>query len=429
MKKLRFVAFLAVMFMVYTQGIWERVLSSLSYVIIVIEIVIWVYLILSVQKYTKPAPGKLLMIIFIITSFTVGIANGSGIYAWLKYIRYFVYFYLIYWSLWNTRLDASQWRLLLKYIIFLIILQGVGAAYNIFILNQRVEGHVGIMSSIGGTTATIFPLFIMSVAIVAFFFARKQNISFYIILLLILIASVLVGYQSGKRAIFLVIPIFLFVSFLLSFYYLRKKSFFYKKALWFFGFILAVTPIYIFGITSSKGFNYFLSGFESNFEVLKVAINYTKDYESATSQYGETIGRQGTTGIIIENSRQNIQTFLLGYGFGMVKDEGVRFSIGIHYGIVGFTRDIVSGGWLVMILTFLVLRKVILTTHSFSFGGTKIMRLIIYLVLIFTHFGYSSDFVVSLKINLLLAILLIFINSYRNKGFASNTIIQHFITE
>jgi|LSQX01.2.fsa_nt_gb hypothetical protein len=426
MSKQRYIWLLISLFMVYTQGLWERLFSLPPGTTIMLELPLWTYFFLSFKKFLKPTPARLWIIIYILFAFFVSVANNTSIIELAKYIRFFLYFYLLYASLWNSRLSNKQWLTLLKFGIFLIIIQGLGSAFNIFVLGQRIEGHVGLMSTLGGTTASTFPLVIVSIITVLFLFARKQGRKFNWILLLIIISTVLVGYGSGKRAIFFTIPLFISITTLISFFYQKGNAVFYRKIIGIVLIAILSVPLYIFGMTTSKGFNYDLSGNENKLEVIITALSYAQEYEESTSQYGTTTGRSGTTLQVINDSFSSFDKFLFGYGFRSYKDESTAYAIGFTYGIVGFTRDIISGGWLVMLLTFIIISKIILTNKSYNYKFTRVLRLLIFAVFVFTHFGYSSDFVVSLKINYLLLILLVFINSPANSNYLNLAVERYF---
>ena len=145
--------------------------------------------------------------------------------------------------------------------------------------------------------------------------------------------------------------------------------------------------------------------------IIREALYYAQNYETDISEYGHTIGRTNTTRQIINTTKKNIDSFLFGFGYGSIKEEDTQAKSGFGYGIVGFTRDIVSGGWIVMFLTILIFSKVILTNQSTNYKFTWVLRLIIFMVFVFTHFSYSSDFATSLKITYILAIICAFINS------------------
>lgn len=426
MTKKQIVFLVISMFMVYTQGLWERLFSLPPGTTIIVELPIWVYLFLSYKKIVKPTPVFSLIVGYIILSFLISLFNQSSLISWFKYIRFFVYFYLIYSSLWNSSISPKQWKMLFNWVLFLVVIQGIGSIFNIFVLNQRIEGHVGLMSTLGGTTASTFPLLIISLVIITFFYSKNNNNHLYWWLILIVISVIMVGYGSGKRAIFFSIPIFLLLSAVLVFFTLKRRNGFLKKIRTLVLLLAISLPVYIYGMTTSKGLNYGLSGNENSIGIIKEAFDYAQKYESATSQGGETIGRSGTTFQIIKKSTESISLVFFGSGFGSVKNEDTQSDLGVGYGIVGFTRDIVSGGWVFMILTVLILSRIIFENRSVKYLYSGSLRLIVFAVFLFTHFGYSSDFVVSLKINFLLIPLLVFINSPSNYPYLNYVVNRFF---
>jgi hypothetical protein len=317
---------------------------------------------------------------------------------------------LIFQTLWNSQITNRQWLSILRFLVFLIILQGIGSLYNIIILNSRVEGQVGLMSSIGGTTASIFPLLVISVATVIFLFVYKheRRINFYLILCVI--STALVGFASLKRAVYFYVPIFVLISLIISAIHLKPKVYF-NKILVIGVIILCTIPFYIHGVKNSGGISDKITDDDNIIEVVRKAVAYIEVYEHLTTEKGYTGGRTATTMRIVQKTTENIQVFFTGHGYGSVKEQRTLSSLEFVYGIVGITRDMVSGGWIIMILTIIIVSTVILRNRSTYYEFTQVVRLILLLIFLATHLTYSSDFTVSLKITFSLAILCVFINS------------------
>jgi len=425
----RYILLIASLFLVYTQGMWERLFGGSPAIKLIVEGLIMLYLLLSVKYFKKKTPGSILFLIYLIFSFAVSILNGSGALAWLKYIRYFAYFYLLYITIFHTYISNKQWVFILKFAVFLILIQGLGSIYNVFILKQRVEGYVGLMSSIGGTTAATYPLFLLNLTIIIFFFHKSYNHKFIILILIFCASSFLVGYSSGKRAIYFTFPIFIALTSFISLYSLRNVVGIYKKFLFLIAIILLISPVYFFGIRSTSGVNYYLSGNENKLQVLSSAIEYAVDYEDAQSFTGLSIGRSGSTLQVIKKSLENRTLFFVGQGYGKVKDENTISDLGVGYGIVGITRDIISAGWIVMLITGAIVIKVILTNWSVKSNITNVLRITILLLFLYTHITYSSDFVVSLKINFMLIVICTFINSPKHIDSLRFVLDEYFLPE
>lgn len=407
----RFLLLTCSLFLVYTQGLWERMFGFSPAIKLISEAFIFLYLLLSIKYFRKKTPGNVLFLIYLIISFIGSIINGSDPVAWLKFVRYFVYFYLLYITLFHTSISHKQWVFILKFVVFLILIQGLGSIYNVFILNQRVEGFVGLMSSLGGTTAATFPLLIVSLSVTFYFFIQPQHKKIYLYLLACVVSAFLVGYASGKRAIFFTLPAFIVLITFLSAFLLKGNKLFYKRLIMLGFIVLVLLPVYFFGIKTTAGVNYYLSGNETNRQMIGNAIEYAINYEDSKSAKGLTTGRSGSSVQVIRNSLQNPSFILFGQGYGMVKDDNTLSRLGVNYGIVGFTRDIISGGWIVMFLTVFIMLSMIFINRSIISSFTTTLRIAIMTIFLFTHFIYSSDFAVSLKLNFLLVFLLVFINS------------------
>ena len=102
MSKQRYIWLLISLFMVYTQGLWERLFSLPPGTTIMLELPLWTYFFLSLKKLSKPTPARIWIIIYTLFTFFASVANNTGTIAWVKYIRFFLYFYLLYASLWNS---------------------------------------------------------------------------------------------------------------------------------------------------------------------------------------------------------------------------------------------------------------------------------------------------------------------------------------
>lgn len=408
MGNLRLFLFKISLFFVFTQGLWERVFEN-NLGMAFLEVSVILYIISSIKAIRINTPGFALLLGLLISSFFILLfAEGEAVSA-IKYIRYLCYFYFIYNSLLNSLTSLEEWESIFKFLLILVILQGFGSAYTIFVIGEKVEGYVGLMSSLGGTTATIFPLLIVSLVLFYIYnFRLNQTIPF---LILLVICSFLVSFSSGKRAIYYAVPIFIFLTFIISIILNSDKKEVLRKALYVFIIIFLVSPIYVLGIKKSHGLNYDLVGNETFGQIVTKSLAFAKEYESAESSEGLTVGRSNTSMQIVGKSLSSSNLFLFGKGFGVTKDESVREEYGFSYGIVGFTRDLLNGGWIFAIISALIFVRIILYDYWGSSDKVKILKIILLAIFVFTHFMYSSDFTVSLKISIIYAILCSFVSS------------------
>lgn len=397
-------------FFVFTQGMWERILFFVPEVSYIVDIVTLAFILFQF-KLNFFVPGIKVFFTLIICSFFIGFVNSDTIVESFLYLRYTLFIYLIYNQLFVHEISLKNWSHIFKFLFIMVLIQGVGALYNLYILGIRVEGHVGLMSSLGGTTATVFPLFVSNLVLLYFLFRPKLSKKTWVVLGLVFMSSFLVAFSSGKRAIYFFIPLFLLINIGLSLPNLIKNKYLKRKILDLSILSVLFFFLIIYGMVNSKGFNYSLYGDETSLEVVRNSVNYAEGYESSTDQFGRTIGRFNTTNKIISKSFSDASFFLSGIGYGATKKDSTKTKLRYGYGIVGFTRDLISGGWILAFMTIVLFFTMILKNKSVRSYLTKTVRRSIFLVFICVHFFYSSDFTVSLKVSLILVIILAFINS------------------
>ena len=106
------------------------------------------------------------------------------------------------------------------------------------------------------------------------------------------------------------------------------------------------------------------------------------------------------------------QYFLVGSGFNSYKNQNIARERNVIYGIVGFTRDVFSGGIIFAVLMSLWFIKVILYHDKIEQDPFSItLKYMILFSFLFTHFAYSADYVTHLKLTSLLILILPIINS------------------
>lgn len=409
MRKLKLNILLFLIFLIFTQGIWERMLPGFIFFQNIIDFSAILFIFLNF-KFKLKNNGIVILLSIIIFSFISGIYNGNTIKEVLIYLRHIIFFYLIYIQLFELLINKDEWIKIFKFLLFLIIIQGIGSFFTYLFIGQ-IEGYVGLMSSIGGTTATIFPILIISLTFLTYLFLPKVDKKTIILLLSLIFSSLLVGFASGKRGIYFTIPLFLITILIISFKKLYEKKIIQKKFIYLSILFITISPLIIFGIANSKGLNYNLNGNETIIEIINKSLNYAESYESATDEYGNTTGRSNTTLRIIQKTLNNEDKILFGYGFGASNNEDINYKLGFGYGLTGFTRDIISGGWIVMILINILFIKIIYYKKSNLSSYSKILKHTLFITFIFTQLFYSSDFTTCLKISIIYAITLAFINS------------------
>lgn len=405
MYKLKFNLIILSIFLVYTQGLWERLLLAGD----IIKYLIDAFLLLAVLinfKYSFKVPGSKIFLWFLITIFVVSIGNSTNFIDTFLYIRYILFAYLIFHQFYITRLTVRQFKILLKIIYFSVLIQGIGAAFNLFVLGIRVEGYVGLMSSLGGTTATTFPLLVIVLVVLFFFLNTALNRKLLVSIVMLLASAFLVSFSSGKRGIYLLAPLMILIVIGLI-----GKNIKLKKLRQLVIGVISIVPIFFYGISNSRGFNYNLSGNESYGKIAKVSRDYTESYETATDQYGNSIGRSNSTLNIVDNSLKNNENFFFGHGFGMSKNESFLKTINVNYGIVGFTNTLVSGGWVFTVLFVVLMLRIILKTNYKIDRKSRLILKTIAITFLITHLMYSSDYFVSLKLMFIVMLILAIVKS------------------
>src|SRR5690606_2930235 len=95
---------------------------------------------------------------------------------------------------------------------------------------------------------------------------------------------------------------------------------------------------------------------------------------------------------IIESIISNPYLFFFGEGYGATKEESTMLKLGYGYGIVGLTRDLISGGFFLCLLSMILLLRIILINKSITVKISTITRYSMIIVFLYTHLFYSSDY-------------------------------------
>lgn len=400
----------AILFLVFTQGFWERYTPIPTQPIL--EILIIGITLLSYKNILNPLCYKLLFVLSV--GFICSIYTASSI-AYFKSIRFVLYFFFLYDIYRSTHFEIYQYLRLLKFLMGLVILQGVASIIQIFIIGERIEGYVGYMSSLGGSTATTFLVLVLSICMVILLYSNNKLSRKYIYEILLCIASaILVGYSSGKRTIYFIAPVTLVLSVFFTRIYIRRDRLMElrKKVRYIVIGTVILFPIYIIGAISTQfKLNDRIKTSGDRMEILSGMIEYAMFYENSEHN-GSSTGRSGTTKNIVKSALNDAKYFFVGSGFGSYKDEEATKERNVIYGIVGFTRDVFSGGMIFAVLMSLWFMKVILyhdKTEQDPFSIT--LRYMILFSFLFTHFAYSADYVTHLKLTSLLIVILPIINT------------------
>jgi len=341
-----FVNVLGVLFLlVYTQGYIERIGGGGNVVKLIIEVPVFVIMLHLINRgECQPAPGFLLIALYVVWSAISGLFNGDGMYAAFLYCRYVLYAYLVFSAVWRTPLTRTAVMRLNTIVALLFIVQIGASAHEVFVRGERVEAHVGALYAAGGSLATEFPLLAMGLTVPFYLYHRRNPL-----LLLLAWAFFLVGYASGKRAIyFFAPPLYLLI---LGWYVVRTRTLHaLKQSLWGASILTCLVPLLLLGMSRSHG----LGQEHSDGPRERVAQMFDKgaEYTEREGPTGQTEGRTATNRRVLSmllGGQWEITLF--GLGPSSMREEEKRYlDLGIGYGICGWAQDVICIGWPGMML-------------------------------------------------------------------------------
>ena len=379
-------------------------------------------LFISSFKRIKIFRNDLTFIIPILTYLSVAVIssklNDLPILNAFKYSRYFIYSFILYIVVRSIPLNEYRINLLFKIFKFLFIFQIFISIFNIIIYGP-FESRIGSLILMSGELGTTFPLIALSFAIPYYHIISKRRT-----VLIITWLFLMVGLSTSKRGAIILFPIFyIYFSFIIYklFNYNYTKQ---LKVLIYSGFsILIFSPllyIYINNIYLGS------SNFESN--NISQLIEFVQEY--AYKFNGEySTGRISTTISLLTSIFDFNQINVFGYGPMILYEESRGYGSGftllsIFYGIVGWSRDLISTGIFSVVFFFVfvfyLFRKIKLL---FDFKEKLTKNLIVLLVgsyfstiiLIFDYLFYSSvNFVSGFPLFLIMIFLGILENYLRN---------------
>ena len=334
---------------VYVQGYLERIGVPPHVVKILVEApVLAIFLHVVNRGVRQCAPGFLLIAAYVVWTIASAIYHGDGMVATCLYVRYVVYAYLVFVAVWTTPLTHTSVRCINAVIVTLFVFQIVASAHEVFVRGERVEAHVGALFTSGGALATEFPLFAMALTVSFYLFWRGNPL-----LLVLAWAFFLVGYASGKRAIYFLGPV-LYAG-ILVWYVLRTRTLGALKR--FAGGILVflcLAPLLLLGFSMSHGISH--RQWNRPLERVSYALDAAARYNAAYDRAGRTIGRTATSRHVLATLwSEDKETVLFGWGPRAVRigEERRYEKLTITYGICGWAQDVICLGWPGMLIYLL----------------------------------------------------------------------------
>lgn len=311
---------------------------------------LFIYSILSVsineEKYR--VPGLLIFTMYSVVVLLSFMINGSSYIETVLFYRHILISYLFLLAVTNINFNSKTFINTNKLIVTLFTLQIVTSIMKIFILGTSQESLIGTISYAEGALATVFPLFGIGLIISFFLFHKKKSLMLYVILI---IGLLLIGFASGKRAIWIYTPL-LFTSIFII--YIRVKNRISLEQLWKYSMII----LFVVGLALYSG-GRLIPTLNPENEVggtfdIEYMIYYAHEYSTRTTGTGETFGRINTTKRVIEVVSQNKETMLFGFGPDAIeRGENARertSEFGVSYGLTGFSYTLLTTGFLGAIL-------------------------------------------------------------------------------
>ena len=389
------------LFVIYTQGLFERLLGP-EIGIYFVEVPLCLFLIINynhlrTERKSSVIFSFLIFSVVVLMIFTFQIVEG------VKYIRFVVYFYFFHRVLGNVVLNQSRYRHFVRFIVFIILIQGLAATYELFVLGERTERFVGLMSASGGTTATVFPLIIIQMCLIWWLNRKDKRVTDIFVLITLLFTAGIIAYASGKRAFYFYSIIILTTTTLLQLYYFSSSRKSIKRTITIVFIAIGFIPVFLVGIKNSNWLNRNISSEMNAFGVLVNAVEQAKNYETQDDVEG-TITRSKTTKMVLNQTIKDFGSVVGGYGFNAYNNDRVKKSLNIRYGIVGITRDLISTGWLIsFLIVYFFIHSLRYKQYRISVEKIILERSLVFLFLL-VHFTYSSDFIVHLKISALVSL-------------------------
>lgn len=340
------------------------------------------------------APGWGWVLLFTLTSIASGFSNGDGLVASMLYARVLIYGYIILWAAYSTRFSEIEFRGLLNLIVGLWVLQIAASLYKMVVLGSRLEQVVGTIEASGGGAAAAFPLLVSGFAL-CHYLLRDRALPWLALAFL----SALVGYASGKRAIYFHLPVLYFALLSWFAWHLRDRTPM-TRIVAVVAIVALVVPIFAYGIQHSKQIAHKRSNAALT-EQFDYAFNTAMDYETKTYE-GRSTGRISTTLNLLSWIDQiDLPTAALGNGpSSFMGGKKGKALLRIGYAASGFVKDTASIGVIGMLalVAFYLTVWIQVARHSLGipsayFDAVRWGTLVLFPIFLALYFSYCDAFV------------------------------------
>lgn len=378
-----------IFFLTFTQGLFQTLGVPFGILKIIQEAYIVIAFLIFFKFRRNRIKYGILVFIYILIALVSSVYNDNSIISAILYSRFHFYALLIFLLAstydWKFHEIESQYKFMKK----LFILQILYAIYEIFILQDIQEEIVGTITISGGELATIIPLVGLCFFFSEYLYKSKK------IPLLLCAGLILIGFASAKRGIVFYFPITLLIIYFL--YMQINKISKYKRLPQVILVSIAAIIVFFIGISNSQSLNYDGSA-NTNY-----AIEYASNYTTATSYDGKIIGRIGASLETLARTGQNGLKDWIGFGPEILMGKSGDFELyKIDYGIVGWSKEVLSLGWLGMLFYLLLYFKMFryiyknrIVFFKTIYSQYYLSFLSFFIVFVLMFFTYSVTFSVS----------------------------------
>jgi hypothetical protein len=376
-------------FITYTQGVFQSLGIPFSILKLIQEV--YILAIFFVFFKFKKVSFKYGFFIYgyLLVAFFSALYNDDSLASALLYTRFHLYAFLIFLLSISYKWKYEEIRDQYMFFKKLIVLQILYAFYEIFIIRDIQEEIVGTITRSGGELATVLPLVGLCFLFVEYLYKPNKKV------LALCAGLFLIGFASAKRGIIFYFPITMIIIYLLFIKY--EKISIIRKMPQIALVSLSALALFIIGISNNDSLN---SGgsIDSSY-----AVKYASSYTTGKSFDGKIIGRIGASLEVLYRTGTNGVKDLLGFGPKIMMGKSGDFDFyKIDYGIVGWTKEVISVGWLGMIFYWVFYCKIFVNINkkrrvyrNSGFSQLYLTIVAFFIVFMLMFFTYSVTFSVS----------------------------------
>jgi hypothetical protein len=343
MKRVPYYALLSFFVLLYTQGLLYRMgvpRLAIDGMLLVLPVLA---LLSQPGVLQKPAPGFLFIWFYLGWSLSACIYHNEGVLRGLLYSRFLVISYVVFWATWHSRFTRGQLLRINTVIFALFFLQVPASLVNELVLGEKVEAIVGTMTSGTGGIATTLPMFAFGCMLAFSLHCNRP------IFLVVGFSFFLIGYASGKLAVYYFLPLTLIVGLVL--YAVAEglpRAIRRSRAV--VPLVVCALPFAVF-LLSHTARTESLQKEAGLYNKIDAFVNYTRRTAVERHSWYTTTRLSTSVRVIEETFHRDPSVFLFGQGTGVFRlmsgeaDEGAYDKYGIIYGTVGWSQDALAVGW------------------------------------------------------------------------------------